>query len=129
MTATQGDLRLGELAQIGISVKDLALQTRFYRDVLRIPLLFEVSGMSFFDCAGIRLMLAVPERAEFDHAASFLYFRVSDIRAAHAVLRERGVAFEGEPHLVAKLPGREIWMAFFRDAERNLHALTSEIPV
>jgi len=42
----------------------------------------------------------------------------------------RGVVFEGAPHLVAKMPGTniELWMAFFRDNEGNLLALTAERP-
>jgi methylmalonyl-CoA/ethylmalonyl-CoA epimerase len=37
------------------------------------------------------------------------------------------VTFEAEPHLIAKLPDHELWMAFFRDPGRNLLALMGEI--
>lgn len=118
---------LSKLAQIGIAVKDLPRATAFYRDALGLPLLFEVPKMAFFDCDGIRLMLAPPEKPEFDHASSILYFKVDDIVAVHATLAGRGVVFEDTPHVVAKLPDREIWMTFFRDPDRNLHAITSEV--
>jgi methylmalonyl-CoA/ethylmalonyl-CoA epimerase len=51
---------------------------------------------------------------------------VADIAAAHARMSARGVAFRDPPHLVAKLPDREIWMAFFDDGEGNVLAITEE---
>ena len=37
------------------------------------------------------------------------------------------VRFEGKPHLIARLPDHELWMAFFRDPDENLLALMSEV--
>jgi methylmalonyl-CoA/ethylmalonyl-CoA epimerase len=120
---------LAAIQQIAVNARDLGRATAFYRDRLGMRHLFDAPpGMSFFDCGGIRVMLALPEKPEFDHAASVLYFRVDDIGRAHEELRARGVAFRGAPHLVARLPGREIWMAFFDDSEGNVHALTEEKP-
>jgi len=59
---------------------------------------------------------------------SVIYFRVPEIQAAFDALKQRGVAFEGEPHVVARMPDHDLWMAFFRDSENNLLALMSEIP-
>ncbi len=84
--------------------------------------------MAFFDCGGIRLMLGVPDKPEFDHPSSIIYYWVDDIQAAYSTLSERGVRFEGEPLRVARLEDRDVWMAFFRDVDENLLALTSEIP-
>jgi methylmalonyl-CoA/ethylmalonyl-CoA epimerase len=42
-------------------------------------------------------------------------------------LIEKGIAFEGEPHLVAKMPDHELGMAFFRDVDANMLALMSEV--
>lgn len=78
-------------------------------------------------CGEVRLMLTMPESDEFDHPSSTLYFRVDDIHAARADLVERGVPFEDEPHLIARMPDHELWMAFFRDPDRNLHGLMSEV--
>ncbi len=116
-----------KLGQIAISVKDVVGATRFYRDVLGLQFLFEFPGLAFFDLDGVRLMLTTPSKPEFDHSASILYFRVDDIRARHAELRSKGVAFDDAPHLVAKLPTHDLWMTFFRDPERNVLALMSEI--
>ena len=121
-------LVLDRIGQIAVPVRDVARATAFYRDTLGMRFLFEYPGLAFFDCGGIRLIMSVPEGAEFDHPASVLYYTVGDIAAAHAALAARGVLFEREPHVIAQLPDRDVWMAFFRDSERNLLALMSEVP-
>jgi predicted enzyme related to lactoylglutathione lyase len=120
-------LSLGAIGQISMNARDIARATAFYRDVLGLPFLFSAGQMSFFDCAGTRLMLGVASSPEYDHAGSVLYFRASDIRAAHQTLLGRGVAFKGVPHLVAKMPDHELWMAFFSDTEGNTLALMAEV--
>ena len=115
------------IQQIAVNVRDLPRASAFYRDKLGIRHLFDAPPkMSFFDCGGIRLMLGVAQEREFDHPSSILYFSVRDIAAAHSEMHARGVAFRDEPHLVAKLPDREIWMAFFDDGEGNVLAITEE---
>ena len=47
--------------------------------------------MAFFDCGGVRLMLSLPETAEYDHPASIIYYKVDDIQGAAAVLAARQV--------------------------------------
>ena len=121
-------ISLGPLGQIHVGVADLPRATAFYRDVLGVPLLFEVPGMAFFDCGGIRLMLGAAERADQPRHASILYFRVDDIQAATTALRARNVVLEGAPHLVARLERHDLWLAFFRDSEENVMALMSEVP-
>jgi methylmalonyl-CoA/ethylmalonyl-CoA epimerase len=116
------------IAQIFMPVHDLPRAIAFYRDALRLPFLFEAPPkMAFFDCDGIRLMLGIPEGEEFDHPGSILYFKVDDIRSTCAGFKERGVPFLNEPHLVAKMPDHELWMAFFQDSEGNTLALMSEV--
>jgi catechol 2,3-dioxygenase-like lactoylglutathione lyase family enzyme len=126
MPAATG-LRIQRIGQIFINVKDLDRATAFYRDQLGLRHLFTVPRMSFFDCGGTRLMLGLAETAEFDHPSSTLYFRVDDIHAAREELAGRGVEFEDEPHLIAKMPDHELWMTFFRDPDRNLHGLMCEV--
>jgi methylmalonyl-CoA/ethylmalonyl-CoA epimerase len=47
-------------------------------------------------------------------------------QAARVRSLARGVVFEVEPHRLAKMPDHELWMAFFRDPDRNLLALMCE---
>ena len=119
---------LRKIGQIYMRASNLPRATAFYRDTLAIPFLFEVPRMAFFDLSGVRLMLGEPEGPAFDHPGSILYFDVPDLRAAHAELTARAVAFDSAPHLIADLGDRELWMAFFKDSEGNQLALMSEIP-
>ena len=108
-------------------VKDIDRAVAFYRDRFGLPFLFAaLPRLAFFDCGGIRLMLDVPEDPAFAHHSSVLYFVVDDIEAAHAEMQARGVAFKGAPHLIAKMPDHELWMAFFDDSEGNTLALMQE---
>ena len=118
--------KLSTIGQIALVVKDLPRAVAFYRDVLGMTFLFQAPpALAFFDCGGIRLMLAPPE-GEFDRAGSVLYFKVEDIDATYADLRARSVDFLGAPHMIAKMPDYELWMAFFRDGEGNTLALMHE---
>ena len=119
---------LSRIGQIFINVHDLARAVTFYRDSLGMKFLFEVPRMAFFDCGGVRLMLGLADRPEFDHPASILYYRVDDIEASHAALVSRGVVFSAKPHVVARMPTFTLWLAEFRDSEGNNLALMSEVP-
>lgn len=122
-----GGAALTGIGQISIIVKDLPRAIGFYRDVLGLSFLFEVPKMAFFDSGGVRLMLGVAEEPRFDHPASIIYYRVGDIQAAAARLKKLGARFESEPHLIARLPGHDLWMAFLDDSEGNVLALMSEV--
>lgn len=113
------------IGQVAVPVRDVGRATAFYRDVLGLRMLFEFPGMAFFDAGGVRLMLSVPE-AEFDHPASILYYAVEDLDAAYERISALGVAFLQTPHLIARMPDHELWMAFLRDSEGNTMALMSE---
>jgi methylmalonyl-CoA/ethylmalonyl-CoA epimerase len=117
---------LSRIHQISMTVHDLDRATRFYRDLLGLPFLFAAPPrLAFFDCNGVRLMLSTPE-PQFDYPGSVLYFAVDDIRGTYASLRTRGVEFGSEPHKIATLTDREVWLAEFRDTEGNTLALMSE---
>jgi predicted enzyme related to lactoylglutathione lyase len=118
---------ISQIGQIALTVQDLEEAIRFYRDSLGLPFLFQVPRLAFFNCDGIRLMLALPEREEKVAATSVIYFRVAGIHAAHDRLAEGGIAFEQTPHRVASLAEHDLWLASFRDASGNLLALMSEV--
>lgn len=127
---SDNDPHLGSLLQVSMPVTDIGRAVAFYRDLLGARFLFQAGTLGFFDLDGVRLMLAEPEGDSADgRGGSVLYFRVPDVPAAHEVLRARGVAFEGEPHVVHRDEQHELWMAFFRDSEGNLLALSGERPL
>jgi methylmalonyl-CoA/ethylmalonyl-CoA epimerase len=128
MEALAAGIGITRLGQIAINAKDVERAAAFYQDVLGLKLLFRApGGLAFFDCGGVRLMLDRAEKPEFDHPSSVLYFSVPDIQAAYGKLKESGVRFEDEPHLIARMPAHDLWMTFFRDSEENLLALMSEV--
>jgi methylmalonyl-CoA/ethylmalonyl-CoA epimerase len=123
----QGKLQLGVIGQIAVPVTDLDRAVTFYRDTLGMKFLFQVPNLAFFDCAGVRLMLDIPQDGSGERGSSVIYFKVDDIHGAYESLVSQGVTCEGTPHLIAKMPDHELWMAFFRDTDKNLLALMSEV--
>jgi methylmalonyl-CoA/ethylmalonyl-CoA epimerase len=120
-------LQLGVIGQIAVPVTDLERAVKFYRQTLRIKFLFQVPNLAFFDCAGVRLMLDVPQDGSGERGSSVIYFKVDDINSAFETLVARGVTFVEAPHLIAQMPDHDLWMAFFRDPDNNLLALMSEV--
>lgn len=128
MNTVATGIGISRIGQIAVNAHDVERAAAFYQDPLGLKLLFKAApGLAFFDCGGVRLMLTRPEKPEFDHPGSILYFAVPDIQAAHASMKEKGVRFEDEPHVVARMPDHDLWMVFFRDSEGNLMALMSEV--
>jgi methylmalonyl-CoA/ethylmalonyl-CoA epimerase len=127
MNEKSPSFKLNELGQIAITISDLDKAVAFYRDALGLTHLFSAPpGLAFFGVGHIRLMLSRPEKPEGEKFGAALYFKVEDIEVAHRILKEREVRFETEPHFVAKMPTHDLWMAFFRDPDRNLLALMCE---
>ena len=121
-------LSLSQIGQVAMNAHDIERAVTFYRDKLGMKHLFSVPPkMAFFDCDGIMLMLSLPEKPEFDHPGSILYFNVEDIEQAAETLIARGVQFEDKPTFVANMGAYDLWMGFFRDSEDNLLAIRSEV--
>jgi methylmalonyl-CoA/ethylmalonyl-CoA epimerase len=113
------------IGQIAIVCKDVARATAFYRDTLGLRFLFSAGpSLSFFDCGGVRLMLSPAEGEAI--GTSVLYYFVTDIEGSAKALGAKGAAFVGEPHIIARMPDHELWLAEFRDSEGNVCALMEE---
>lgn len=119
---------LSRIGQIAVPVSDIDRAITFYRDVLGMRFLFQAPpGLGFFDCAGVRLMLDAPAWSSGERHSSVLYYLVPDIEAAFAALSARRVRFVAGPHLIAKMPDHDLWMAFLHDLDDNVLALMSEV--
>ena len=114
------------IGQIALTVQELPRAVAFYRDVLGLNYLFEASNLAFFNCGETRIMLTTAETRESTYN-SILYYKTEDIHTACTVLKDKGVQFESEPRMIARMPDHELWMAFLRDSEGNLLALMSEV--
>jgi methylmalonyl-CoA/ethylmalonyl-CoA epimerase len=123
-------MNLNQIGQIALHADDLERAVAFYRDVLGMRFLFQASppGLAFFDCGGIRLMIdAIKEREIPERINSLIYYKVENLQAVYEELTSRGVTFESKPHLIARMPDHELWMAFLRDTEKNYIGLMSEV--
>ena len=114
------------IRQIAVTVSDMDRAVAFYADTLGLDLRFRNDTIAFFDCGETRLLLGL-KRAE-DADGIVVYFEVADIFAAVDGLRDGGITVEKEPECLARMAGRAMWVAFFRDSEGALAALIAEHP-
>lgn len=119
-------MSLSILGQFALPVTDADASETYYADVLGLPKLFRFDNLVFFDCAGVRLMLEGTDDPVQTCPGVCHYFKVNDIEQAVADLQSRGVTFEGQPHLIAKMPDHELWMTFFKDPDGHTLALMEE---
>lgn len=118
-------LHHARIGQIAVICRDVARARAFYKDMLGLRHLFDAGpDLAFFDCGGTRLMLSP---AEGDASGtSVLYFFITDIGGTKHDLAAKGVQFIDEPHIIARMPDYELWLAEFRDCEGNVMALMEE---
>jgi methylmalonyl-CoA/ethylmalonyl-CoA epimerase len=121
---------LSRIHQIAVPVNDVAEASRFYRDVLGLKHLFDAPpALSFFDCGGVRLMLSGPaaQGADGGEQHPVLYYDVPDIREAFTRITAAGAKALEEPHIIARMNQREIWIAFVSDGQGNQVGLMSDV--
>ena len=124
---THTNLANATIAQLLIPVSEFDAGVSFYRDTLGIPFLFAAPPqMAFFNCGGVRLLVGVMPAGQAAQRGSAIYFKVSDIEAVFTTLRDKGVPFRAEPHLVHRTAQSELWLAEFNDPDGNQLALMSE---
>jgi methylmalonyl-CoA/ethylmalonyl-CoA epimerase len=126
MSEAENSVQLNDIGQIALTVRDLGRAKDFYQNTLGMRFLFDAGTMAFFQCGAIRLMIGLSEEA-VPIGGTILYFKVSDIQKVHGVLVGKGVTFVQPPHLVARMPDHELWMAFLKDPEGNTLGLMSEV--
>lgn len=120
------DVELTAVGQVARTVRDIAEAERWYRDALGLEHLYTFGKLAFFACGGTRLMLSQAE--DVNDAESLIYFKVADIVAACAALRDRGIEFVSAPHIIHRHDdGVEEWMAFFNDPEGRALAIVSAV--
>jgi len=120
-------LNLGQIGQIALPVSDVDRAEAFYEKVLGLRKLYRFGNLSFFDCAGVRLLLDKVEGADVKPQGC-IYFRCADIALAMKELEGRGLSFASKPQLIAKMDDHDLFMAFFTDPDGHTLALMQEAP-
>ena len=121
---------LSRIRQIAIPVHDVDAGKIFYRDVLELRHLFDAPpALSFFDAGGVQLMLSGPaaQGPDGNEQHPVLFYDTKDIKATYAKLVGAGTRSLQEPHIIARMNGREIWIAELNDGQGNVVGLMSEV--
>ena len=111
------DTRLGWPTWIGVVVDDLEAATRFWGDLLGVPVDSEGEGSAMFALPDGRWFELVrrSDEPEYDAVRFQVGFEVDDVERTAAELVARGVEPIADPHLDHQEP----W-AYFRDPEGNV---------
>jgi methylmalonyl-CoA/ethylmalonyl-CoA epimerase len=121
-------ISLGPIGQIALPVSDVDRSEAFYEKVLGLRKLYRFGDLSFFDCAGVRLMIDKVEGGGEVKPQGCIYFRCADITLTVRELEKRGLSFTSKPHLIAKMDDHDLYMAFFTDPDGHTMALMQEAP-
>ena len=115
-----------KIGQIALTVSDVKRAKDFYQNTLNMRFLFDAGHITFFQCGDIRLMISESEKPG-PRGGTILYFKVEDIFAVYAHLERHSVEFLEAPHLIARMPDHDLWMAFLRDPDGNVLGVMSEV--
>jgi methylmalonyl-CoA/ethylmalonyl-CoA epimerase len=121
-------MELTGLLQVAIPAKDIERASAFYTEKLGMQFLFKGPNMAFLMCGSVRIYLDANPGVVEAGGNSLLYFRATDIDRAHETFKSRGVEVKEPPHVIARLPDREVWLMWLRDSESNLVGVMQEKP-
>ena len=74
-------VNLGPIGQIALPVSDVDRAEAFYGNALGLRKLYRFGDLTFFDCAGVRLLLEKVKNGEVQ-PQGVIYFRCADIALA-----------------------------------------------
>ncbi len=120
--------KASRIGQIALSVSDVDAAEHFYKNAVGLRHLYRFDDLTFFDCAGVRLMIEKANTEDEVKCASTIYFHCADIALGVRELEGRGVSFNSSPHLIARMEDHDLWMAFFEDPDGHTLALMQEAP-
>lgn len=114
---------LSGIAQIALASADPIALVAFYRDKLGLPVLFEASGMTFFQSGATCLMIGQAQPGQTIGGDAIIYFEPRDWRAAESKLEQAGIAFMSPAQVLQQAPGGELVLRAFKDPEGHTLAL------
>ena len=96
-------LNLSQIGQIALPTSDVDRSEAFYEKVVGLRKLFRFGDLTFFDCAGVRLLIEKVHGGDTVKPQGCIYFRCADIALAVSELEKRGLTFTSKPHLIARM--------------------------
>jgi catechol 2,3-dioxygenase-like lactoylglutathione lyase family enzyme len=114
---------LSGICQIALASADPPALVAFYRDTLGLPVLFEASGMTFFQSGAARLMIGAVQPGQAVGGDTVIYFEPRDWSAAEAALEAKGIAFTHAAQVLQRAAGRELMLRPFKDPEGHYLAI------
>ncbi|ANP47069.1 VOC family protein [Candidatus Viadribacter manganicus] len=111
------------ICQVALASTDPGALVAFYRDTLGLPVLFEASGMTFFQSGATRLMVGGAHPGQQIGGDTVLYFEPRDWSAAESALEGKGIAFLHPAQKLQEAPGRELMLRAFKDPDGHTLAI------
>jgi len=110
-------VQLSRIAAVMLGVRDLATAVTFYKDKLGLKVIMQEPALALLQCGSVMLGLS-PRHMNASPLAEAVEvsFGVDNLRAAHKVMVEKGVAFLSEPRQVTPTD----WAVHFRDVDGHL---------
>jgi len=121
-------LNLSHIGQVSRGVSDVDRAEEFYGTKVGLRKMYRFGDLTFFDCAGVRLLLEKTRDGAKPQSGGVIYFRCADIALTVAELKRRGIVFTYEPHRIAKMDDHDLWMAFFDDPDGHTLAVMQQAP-
>ena len=125
-TSAPAGLHLDNIGQVALTVDDIAQAKDFYQNTLGMKFLFDAGHLAFLQCGSVRIMLTQPEKPG-PRGGTILYYKVDDIHSTCAQIKARGAALLEEPHLIARMPDHDLWMASLNDPGDNILGIMCEL--
>lgn len=125
---------LSRIAHVILRVSDLPRSVAYYKDMLGLTMQASFPGFAFFAAGGVTLVLnenkaaaAAAGRVPDGVPATEIVFETTDIHAAHAALKSRGVAFAREPRVVTSDATHDTLATDFCDPDGHVLSITGRV--
>lgn len=125
---SSGSLAGRDVVQVFLPCTSLERSIPFYRDTLRLPLLFETNGMAFFQLGNLRLMLGELREGQPAMAGGGIYIDAPDLPAVVRNMEGRGIAFRGPAQVLQQTKDGDLTLRSLLDPDGNLVALMGVVP-
>jgi catechol 2,3-dioxygenase-like lactoylglutathione lyase family enzyme len=121
-------MSVGSGGNLLVMVSDLQKSITFYRDTLGLKMTGGIPGeFAFFEWGGITLALRETDQPIVKCLCE-ISFLVSDVRATHEYLSNKGVSFTKPLRAITENDSQELLATDFRDPDGHVLSITGWVP-